>query len=529
MDMMKDKIILGNLSLGIEFGSTRIKAILIDDEQNLVESGSFQWENQLVNGYWTYSQEEIIHGLQSCYEDLKWKVLRNYGVKLTKISHIGISAMMHGYLAFNKEGKLLVPFRTWRNSTTEKASKLLSEDFAVNIPERWSIAHLYQAILDDEDHLQELDYITTLAGYIHWLLTDKKVLGIGDASGMFPIDSQIKDYNLQLLQRFSNLISNKSYEWEIDKILPKILVAGQNAGMLTEKGAALLDLGGDLLPTSIFCPPEGDAGTGMVATNSVRQQTGNVSAGTSIFAMVVLANKLKRNYPEIDIVTTPNGSEVAMVHANNCTSDINAWVNLFYEFSNKTGGNTTIEEMYALLFNEALNADNECGKILSYGYYSGENIMKLGAGRPLLLRQANSQFTLGNLFKAHILSAFSVLAIGMELLTKNEKIQIDQLLGHGGIFTTPKVAQTLLASILDIPVSVNQNTNEGGAWGMAILADYLNHSTLSLEEYLDQIVFISQSIETIKADQKAVEKAANYLNKYRENFVVEQLAVKILE
>lgn len=522
---IKEKIQQGQLSLGIELGSTRIKAILIDDERNLVASSSFQWENQLINGYWTYDQSLIIKGIQECYQELKQKVQQQYGVTLTKIGQIGVSAMMHGYLAFNKSAELLVPFRTWRNSTTGEAAKVLSKLFKFNIPERWSIAHLYQAVLDKEAHLTELDFLTTLSGYIHWLLTDNKVIGIGDASGMFPIDPTTKNYSVSKLSQFSELISDKEYQWKIEDILPKVLIAGQDAGELTAKGAALLDIEGDLLAGSKLCPPEGDAGTGMIATNSVRQRTGNVSAGTSIFAMVVLENQLKNIYPEIDIVTTPNGDEVAMVHANNCTSDINAWVNLFYEFASKSGSNISLNATYELLFNEALKADAECGKLLNYGFFSGENIVKLEEGRPMLIRQPDSQFNLANLFKSHILTAFSTLAIGMELLTKNENIQVEQLLGHGGIFSTPGVAQRILASILDVPVTVNANSNEGGAWGMAILADYVQHAELKLEAYLDEIVFTNQSVTTIEATEEQVIHANKYLERFKQGIGIEKLAV----
>lgn len=528
MSNMKEKIVLGKLRLGIELGSTRIKAILIDDERQLVGSGSYQWENQLVDGYWTYSNEEIIKGLQSCYANLKQNVFNQYGIKITKIEFIGISAMMHGYLVFDRNDQLLVPFRTWRNSTTEQAAKILSEKFDFNIPERWSIAHLYQAHLNKEVHVNEIHYMTTLSGYIHWLLTGEKVVGVGDASGMFPIDPSTSDFNTEYLNTFDELIAESRLDWQIRNILPKVLIAGESAGILTSRGAELLDIEHDLESGSLLCPPEGDAGTGMVATNSVKARTGNVSAGTSIFSMIVLDEPLSHHYPEIDIVTTPHGYEVAMVHANNCTSDINAWVNLFIEYSQKINSNLSTDEIYGLLFNEALKADDDCGQLINYGYFSGENILKLSEGRPLFVRQPNSHFNLANLFKSHILSAFSVLAIGMELLTKKEKIKVEQLLGHGGIFTTPKVAQRILASILNIPISVTQTSNEGGAWGMAILADYLQYSSNPLDIYLTDKVFANQQAETIIATNKEVEVAQNYLEAFKQGLILEQKAVDVL-
>lgn len=522
---IKEKLLLGHTSLGIEFGSTRIKAILIDDQQKLLADSSYQWENQLVDGFWTYSQDAIIEGLQTCFTHLKAAVKDQYGVTLTKIGQIGISAMMHGYLPFDAEGNLLVPFRTWRNNNTTEAAKLLTDEFHFNIPERWSIAHLYQSVLDSEPHLYELDFMTTLAGYIHWLLSDRKVLGVGDASGMFPIDSTTQQYDKEKLMQFDKLIESKVFPWQIEMVLPEVLIAGQDAGQLTQAGALLLDPEGDLEPGSRLCPPEGDAGTGMVATNSVSPKTGNVSAGTSIFAMIVLAQPLSNIYPEIDMVTTPSGDDVAMVHANNCTSDINAWVNLFYEFAQKAGSTLSLDQTYTLLFNHALEGDPNCGQLLNYGLFSGENIIQIEEGRPLLVRQPNSQFNLANLFKSQILSAFSTLAIGMELLTQNEQIEIDQLLGHGGIFTTPKVAQTILANILNIPVTVTTTSNEGGAWGMALLADYLNYADLDLNEYLETIVFNEIENVTVQPEGEEVKNAKAYLSTYKLGLPIEKAAI----
>ncbi|MFC3927752.1 xylulokinase [Streptococcus caprae] len=525
MATQKESILSGQTSLGIEFGSTRIKAVLLDSNRQELASSSYQWENQLVDGLWTYSQEVILDGLQTTYGRLKEIVLQEYGVSLTKIGQVGISAMMHGYLAFDEAGQLLVPFRTWRNSNTGSAAKALTEAFNFNIPERWSVAHLYQAILNKEEHVPRVHHITTLAGYIHWLLTGRQVLGVGDASGLFPIDSLTKDYHKNFLARFSELIAEQGLDLRVPDIFPQVLVAGAEAGQLTPEGASLLDPTGQLEPGACFCPPEGDAGTGMVATNSVRPKTGNVSAGTSVFAMVVLEEALKRVHPEIDLVTTPSGDAVAMVHANNCTSDLNAWVNLFHEFAQKSGSPISLDETYQLLFESALKADSDTGQLVSYGLFSGENILGLDQGRPILLREANSQFNLANLMKSHILSAFSTLAIGMEILTQEEQVPIDSLLGHGGIFATPRVAQECLSAILDLPISVTETANTGGAWGMAILADYLNHTDKNLEDYLENTVFYETASSSIEASTGAVQAAQTYLERFKSNLEVERSAI----
>ncbi|MCR5052220.1 MAG: FGGY-family carbohydrate kinase [Streptococcus sp.] len=523
-----DDIKNGHVSLGVEFGSTRIKAVLIDSKQTPIASGSYNWENQLINGIWTYSLEDIWTGLQAAYRNLKLDVAKKYQVPLQKIGQIGFSAMMHGYMAFDKQGHLLVPFRTWRNTITCQAAKELSELFDFNIPERWSIAHLYQAILNKEEHVSNIAYLTTLAGYIHWQLTGEKVLGVGDASGMFPIDSETGDYNQEFLDLFAKKIEDYDLAWNLKDLLPKVLTAGTVAGVLTEDGAKRLDPSGELEAGSKLCPPEGDAGTGMVATNSVAKRTGNVSAGTSIFAMIVLEKTLKKLHPEIDIVTTPIGDAVAMVHANNCSSDINAWVKLFQEFAGLCGKPISTTYIYPLLFNAALSGDKDCGGVLSYGYYSGESITNINEGRPALVRTPDSHFNVSNLMRSHILSAFSTLAIGMEILVDEENIQIDKILGHGGIFKTPKVGQKLLATAINSPVSVMETAGEGGAWGIALLADYMTHTEQNLADYLDNVVFADTDVKTVEPDIADVAGFKVYLEKYKKGLAIERAAVETI-
>ncbi|MBR7927325.1 FGGY-family carbohydrate kinase [Aerococcaceae bacterium zg-ZUI334] len=518
---------VGKTALGIELGSTRIKAILIDDEQNVIASGNYEWENQLKDGIWTYDLEEVWSGIQSAYSELAAKVQKQYGVALTTVGSIGISAMMHGYLAFDQENQLLVPFRTWRNTITYQAASLLSEIFEFNIPERWSIAHLYQAMLNKEPHVENVAYLTTLSGYVHWCLTGEKVLGVGDASGMFPIDAKTADYRQAFLEQFDRLVSEQ-VPWQLVTRLPKVLSAGQVAGILTQEGAKRLDPTGVLEAGIPLCPPEGDAGTGMVATNSIAPKTGNVSAGTSIFSMVVLEQDLNSQYPEIDIVTTPVGDNVAMVHANNCSSDINAWVKLFHEYSQFLNPQQTLSDTYALLFNQALAGDKDCGDVMSIGYFSGESITDVQEGRPLVIRTPESRLTVGNLMRSHILSAFTTLAIGMEILTEKEQIKIEQILGHGGIFKTPRVAQTLLAASINTPVSVMETAGEGGAWGIALLADYLKYSEMSLAQYLDEIVFKNIGIEMIEPNEADVEGFKRFKQQFKSAIQVEKIAGEVL-
>jgi sugar (pentulose or hexulose) kinase len=524
---IKQAINNGETSLGIEFGSTRIKAVLIDNHFKTIASGSYEWENRFEDGFWTYNLVDIITGLQTAYGEMRKQVERNYGVTVRTIGSIGISAMMHGYMVFDSTGELLVPFRTWRNTTTGVAARELTEKFKFNIPERWSIAHLYQAILNEEKHLPRVSFITTLAGYIHWLLTGKKVIGIGDASGMFPIDQSTMDYNESMIRKFDELISQKGYPWKIKDILPKVYNAGEQAGELTEMGVKILDQSQNLQPGIPLCPPEGDAGTGMVATNTIKKRTGNVSVGTSVFAMVVLEKELSKVYPEIDLVTTPNGSLVAMVHANNCSSDLNAWVGLFREFLEAMGQKVEMSKLFEVMLNRALEADHDGGGLLSYGYYSGENITGLEKGRPLFVRSPESHFNLANFMRTHLFTAFGALKIGMDILTKNEDVAIDSILAHGGLFKTPMVGQKILAAVLNTPVSVMSTAGEGGAWGMAILASYMLNKDRneSLEEFLDKKVFkgvVAQEIYPNEFDVKGFEV---FIERYKKGLAIEQAAI----
>ncbi len=530
-DEMQLAIAKGETSLGIEFGSTRIKAVLINRHFETIASGSYEWENRLENGYWTYSLEDVIAGLQAAYRGMKQEVERKFGITIRTIGSIGFSAMMHGYLAFDKAGELLVPFRTWRNTTTGRAAKELTDQFQFNIPERWSIAHLYQAILHEEEHVPRIDYITTLSGYIHWLLTGNKAIGIGDASGMFPIDEETKDYNEAMLQQFDELLAVKKYPWKLSDILPTVYISGKQAGLLTEEGANILDPSQQLQPGIPICPPEGDAGTGMVATNSVRKRTGNISVGTSVFAMIVLEKELSNVYPEIDIVTTPNGSPVAMVHANNCSSDINAWMGLFREFAEAMGYEIDTAQLFSVLFNKALEADRDGGGLLSYGYFSGENITGLNQGRPLFVRSPESTFNLANFMRTHLFTAFGALKMGMDILTKKENVAIDSILAHGGLFKTPVVGQKVVAAAMNTPVSVMATAGDGGAWGMAILASYMinKNKNESLEDFLDNRVFKDVIGDEIEPDSDDVEGFKVFIERYKKGLEIERAAVEHLQ
>lgn len=530
MEGIKQAILDGKTVMGLEFGSTRIKAVLIDENHNPIASGSHEWENRLENGFWTYHLDEIWTGLQDCYQDLVRDVKETYGVELKKIGAMGFSAMMHGYMAFNKEEELLVPFRTWRNSTTGPAAKALTELFQYNIPQRWSIAHLYQAILNDEEHVKEIDYITTLAGYIHWKLTGEKVLSIGDASGMFPIDSETNTYDAAMVEKFDALVAPKGYPWKLTDILPKVLVAGKVAGILTEEGAKLLDVSGQLAAGVPVCPPEGDAGTGMAATNSVAKRTGNVSAGTSVFAMVVLEEKLKKVYPEIDLVTTPEGSLVGMVHANNCTSDLNAWVGIFREFAESFGMQVDMNQLYGTLYNKALEGDADCGGLLSYGFLSGENIMDVEEGRPLFVRTPESKFSLANFMRTHLYAALGALKVGMDILLKEEGVAIDSMLGHGGLFKTKGVGQRIMAAAVGAPVSVVETAGEGGPWGQALLAAYMlrREEGETLGEYLNNKVFRDNQGTTIAPADEDVAGFEKYIETFKKGIVIEKAAVEVL-
>ena len=527
-ESIKQAIAKGKTSLGIELGSTRIKAVLIDENFETIASGSYEWENLLEDGFWTYNLLDIITGLQSAYREMKQEVERSYGITIRTVGSIGVSAMMHGYMAFDKTGELLVPFRTWRNATTSAAAKELTEHFQFNIPERWSIAHLYQAIINQEKHLPRIDYMTTLAGYIHWLLTGSKALGIGDASGMFPIDERTQNYSEDMMKQFDELISHKGYPWQLSDILPAVHTSGEQAGTLTAIGASILDQSKNLQPGIPFCPPEGDAGTGMVATNSVRKRTGNVSVGTSVFAMIVLDKKLSNVYPEIDLVTTPNGSPVGMVHANNCSSDLNAWLGLFREFSEAMGQKVESDKLFEVMLNKALEADPDGGGLLSYGYFSGENITGVESGRPLFVRSAKSNFNLANFMRTHLFTAFGALKIGMDLLVKEENVKIHSILAHGGLFKTPVVGQKMMAAAINTPVSVMDTAGEGGAWGMAILSSYMlnKNENESLEDFLDDKVFKEVTAQEIYPDELDVKGFEAFIKRYKKGLVIEKAAAE---
>lgn len=527
---IKAMIESGKTALGLEFGSTRIKAVLVDEDHNPIASGDHEWENRLDNGIWTYTLDDIWTGLRDSYRKMAEDVKEKYDTTLTTIGAIGFSAMMHGYMAFNKEGELLVPFRTWRNGTTGPAAEALTELFQYNIPLRWSIAHLYQAILNGEEHVKDVDFFTTLSGYIHWQLTGEKVLGVGDASGMFPIDSETKDYNARMIGQFDELVSDKGFPWKLKDILPKVLVAGENAGTLTEEGAKLLDETGNLKAGIRLCPPEGDAGTGMAATNSVAKRTGNVSAGTSVFAMVVLEKELSKVYPELDMVTTPDGSLVAMVHANNCTSDLNAWVGIFREFAESFGIDVDMNKLFGTLYNKALEGDADCGGLLSYGYLSGENITGVPEGRPLVVRSPKSNFNLANFMRANLFTALGAIKVGMDLLVKEENVAIDSVLGHGGLFKTKGVGQSILAAAINTPVSVMETAGEGGPWGMALLASYMicKEEGESLEDYLAKKVFAGNAGTSMEPDPEDVKGYEVFIERYKKGIPIELSALENL-
>ncbi|MBQ8743108.1 MAG: FGGY-family carbohydrate kinase [Clostridia bacterium] len=515
--------------LGIELGSTRIKAVLLDSDHKVISSGSYSWENKLINGIWTYSMDEVHTGIRACYADLKRDFKEKHSSVLKEVGAIGISGMMHGYLPFDKDSGLLAEFRTWRNTVTGRAAEELTSLFGFNIPQRWSIAHLYQAMLNGEDHISEIDSITTLAGYVHFRLTGERVMGIGEASGMFPIDSEIFDYDRAMLEKFDSLPLAKKLSKSLGDILPKVLVAGKAAGRLTPEGALFLDPDGDLLPGIPFCPPEGDAGTGMTATNSVAPYTGNVSAGTSDFAMIVVDRPLGV-HREIDMVTTPSGLPVAMVHCNNCTSDINAWVNLFGEFARAAGLEINTGDLYTLLFKKALEGDADCGGLLSYNYFSGEGITDLDEGRPVFMRESVCSFTLANFMRTHLLSALATLKIGLDILTEQENIKIEKLYGHGGYFKTPEVGQRMLSAAVGSPVSVMETAGEGGPYGMALLASFMLRRSENerLEDFLENKVFACAVSHTVTADQRDIEGFERFLKKYASALEVEKAAIKAI-
>ena len=528
---MKQWIEQGKAVLGIELGSTRIKAVLIGPDHAPIASGDHTWENRFEKGVWTYHLEDVWSGIQTAYANLAADVKAKYGAQLTRLGGFGVSAMMHGYLPFDKDGKQLAEFRTWRNTMTGEAAAELTALLGFNIPQRWSIAHLYQAVLKGEDHLPALHHLTTLAGYVHWRLTGKKVLGVGEASGMFPIDSDKCDYDQRMIDLVDAKIAEKGYAWRLREILPAVLNAGEDAGVITPQGAKLLDPTGMLEAGAVAAPPEGDAGTGMTATNAVAVRTGNVSAGTSVFAMIVLEKPLSKVYPEIDMVTTPTGKPVAMVHCNNCTSDINAWVNLLSEFAGAIGADVNKGNLYTLLFNKAMEGEKDCGGLMANNYFSGEGVTDLDEGRPFFARTPNARFTLANFMRAHLMSALATLKIGLDILTETEQVKIDKLYGHGGFFKTPKVGQTMLSAAVQAPVSVMETAGEGGPYGMALLAAYLinKEENETLEDYLDNKVFAGARTVTLMADEADVQGFNRYLETYVRSLEMEKAAIRALK
>ena len=519
----RQTIIERKTALGIELGSTRIKAILINEQYAPIAAGSHDWENRLEDGVWTYHLDDVWSGLQSSFRNLALDVQKRYGCELNGVGAIGISAMMHGYLAFDKGGRQLAPFRTWRNTITEKAALLLTEQFQFNIPQRWSIAHLYQAMLNKEDHVKDIDFLTTLAGYVHWKLTGKKVLGLNEASGMFPLNE--KCYDPRMMDQFGKLAAPFGFNWNITGILPVIVDAGEPAGVLTPEGAALIDPSGVLQPGIPFCPPEGDAGTGMVATNSIAERTGNISAGTSIFAMIVMEKNLSKVYPEIDIVATPAGKSVAMVHCNNCTSDLDAWVRLFTEITDLAGAKISRAVLYDELYFKALEADADCGGLFSCNYYSGEHLTGIAEGRPLFARLPDSNFSLANFMRVILFSALGTIRYGIDILEK-ERVRIDSLLGHGGLFKTKGVGQRFVAAAFNTPISVMEDSaGEGGAWGIALLAAFMLQGGGSLEQFLSEKVFARKTGVTVNPDPNDIESFRLFMERYIAGLKIEKAAV----
>ena len=529
---IRELIDSGKTAIGIEFGSTRIKAVMVDNAGKPIAQGSHGWENQYENGVWTYSLDMIWKGLQEAYSDLAEDVKKQYGTAIKTTGAIGFSAMMHGYMAFDSSDNLLVPFRTWRNTITEEAAKELTGEFGFNIPQRWSIAHLHQAILNGEEHVPGITFFTTLAGYIHWQLSGEKVLGVGDASGMFPIDSTTRNYNEKYLDIYDGILSKKGIAWKIRDILPKVKVAGEAAGTLTLEGAAKLDVSGTLEAGIPMCPPEGDAGTGMVATNSVAVRTGNVSAGTSIFAMVVMEHALNKVHEEIDVVTTPVGDDVAMVHCNNCTSDINAWANIFKEYSQMMGIEVDTDKLYTTLFKAALDGAPDCGGLVGFNYFSGEPVTGFDEGRPVFARKVNADFSFANFMRLHLYSAVSTLKVGLDILLKEEDVKVDKLYGHGGFFKTKEVGQRIMSAATGGPITVMETAGEGGAWGMAVLALYLmktggNASDgVSLSDFIKGEIFAGEEGTTVAADAEEVNGFNDYMKVFTSALELERAAIE---
>ena len=527
----KKAITEGKTALGIELGSTRIKGVLIDFKGHVLAVGIYDWENSFIDNIWTYGLDEIHTGVRECYSSLRKAVEDTYGIVLQNIGAMGVSAMMHGYMALDKEGRQIAPFQTWRNTNTQKAADELTELFDFNIPLRWSVAHLYQRILDGEEHVKNLDYVSTLSGYIHWKLTGKRVIGIGDASGMFPIDSDACGYDACMVDKFDKLIEPYGYSWKLSDIFPEVLIAGEQAGTLTAEGAAFLDETGSLKPGIPLCPPEGDAGTGMTATNSVAPRTGNVSAGTSTFAMIVLEKKFSKVYREIDMVTTPTGFPCAMSHANNGTSDLNAWVSLFGEFAEMMGVKAGPGELFEKLYTRSLEGDKDCGGLLAYGYYSGENITMINEGRLAFLRTAESRFNLANFMRVHLYTSLGAVKIGLDILTDEEQVKVDRIMGHGGFFKTKGVGQRYLAAAAGAPVTVMDTASEGGAWGIALLAAYLADKMVGerLEDYLETRIFGELSGETVIPNERDTAGFHTFMERYKAGLSVERAAIEAMD
>jgi sugar (pentulose or hexulose) kinase len=531
LNEIKTAIINGQTVIGIELGSTRIKTVLIGGDNTPIASGSHDWENSYVNNVWTYSLEDVWKGVQSSYQRMVSNVKAQFGVDIKTTRSIGISGMMHGYMVFDKSGNLLTPFRTWRNNITGQASEALTALFNYPIPQRWSIAHLYQAIMNQEKHISDISFMTTLAGYIHWKLTGQKVMGIGEASGVFPIDLKTKGFNMQMIGQFNELVSPQNLPWKLENIMPTVLVSGEKAGELTAEGAQLLDVTGQLQPGIPLCPPEGDAGTGMVATNSVAARTGNVSAGTSVFAMIVLEKELSKAYSEIDLVTTPDGKLVAMAHSNNCTSNYDAWIGLFAEATKALGMEIDKPKLYDTLLGMALQGDPDCGGLLSYGYISGEHMTHFEEGRPLFARSSSSKFNLANFMRVNLFTSLGALKIGLNILLEKEMVKVDKILGHGGFFKTKEVGQKIMAAAVNVPVSVMETAGEGGAWGIALLASYMvnRKENESLDDFLNQKVFAGEQGSTIAPDPSDVAGFNEFLKRYTNGLAIERAAVDNLK
>ncbi len=518
----------GQGALGIELGSTRIKAVLVGEKGQSLASGEFVWENDYVDGIWTYSLDKVKQGIASAYEDLKKNVFEEYNVKITSLKALGISAMMHGYLVFDKNDKQLAPFKTWRNNFTKEASLELMSLFDYPIPQRWSIAHLYQCILNNDEHVSDIFYMTTLAGYVHYLLSGEKVIGVGDASGMFPIDINTKDYNEKMLNLIEEKIKEKGLDIKLRDILPKVLLAGENAGYLSEEGAKILDESGELKDGIPICPPEGDAGTGMVATCSVKKRTGNVSAGTSVFAMIVLEKELSRLHEEIDLVTTPSGDLVAMAHSNNCTSNLDAWIKLFNEVLLSFDVKISKGALYETLYKKVFEVEGDIDSVMAYGYVSGEHMTGFREGRPLIVRKPDLDFDLARFMRANLFSTLGALKIGLDILLKDEKVKLDKMYGHGGFFKTDEVGQLIMSCVTGGDVSISKNAGEGGAWGIALLASFmLDDRYDNLDDFLDKEIFADFDEKILKADEKLINDFESFMIEYKKCLAIERTAVEV--